>query len=137
MNEPVVSARRPYLRPMGAWWRRDPFFMRYMAREATAVCVALYALLLLAGLLCLMRGEAAWAAWVQWLRSPLSLLLHAVLLVAMVYHTLSWFEIMPKTLPMMFAGGRRVNPRLITRAGLVAALLSSVALFAVIRSLAS
>ena len=34
MNRP---ARRPYVRPMQGWWRRDPFFMRYMLREATAV----------------------------------------------------------------------------------------------------
>jgi fumarate reductase subunit C len=122
---------------MGAWWRRDPFFVRYMVREITAVAVAVYAALLLAGLLCLTRGEAAWDAWVQVLRSPLSQMLHFVLLIAMIYHTLSWFEIMPKTMPMMFAGGRRVNPQIITRAGLVAAVLASAALFAAVRSLAS
>ena len=27
---------RPYVRPMAGWWKRDPFFMRYMARELTA-----------------------------------------------------------------------------------------------------
>jgi len=37
---PARTNRGPYLRPMGAWWRRDPFFMRYMLRESTALAVA-------------------------------------------------------------------------------------------------
>jgi len=117
---------------MGAWWRRDPFFMVYMWREVTAVGVAAYAVLLLAGLLCLMQGEAAWHAWVGWLRTPLSLLLHGVLLVAMGYHTLSWFDIMPKTMPMLFVGGKRVSGALITRLGLAAAVVASLVLWAIV-----
>ena len=73
----------PYVRPMGRWWRRDPFFMRYMAREATAVAVLAYAVVLMVGLLRLSQGEAAWNGWLAALRSPASLLLHVVLLVAM------------------------------------------------------
>ena len=130
--EPAFSQRRPYTRPMGAWWRRDPFFMVYMWREVTAVGVAAYAVLLLAGLLCLMQGEAAWHAWVGWLRTPLSLLLHGVLLVAMGYHTLSWFDIMPKTMPMLFVGGKRVSGALITRLGLAAAVVASLVLWTIV-----
>lgn len=136
MNKPV-TARRPYLRPMGAWWRRDRFFARYMWRELTAVGVAVYAVLLLAGLVCLSAGEVEWNAWVRVLRNPLSLLLHVVLLISMVYHTLSWFEIMPKTMPMMFVRGRRISPQLITRSGLVAAVLASLTLLVAIRSIAT
>ena len=131
MNKPA-TARRPYLRPMGAWWRRDPFFMRYMVREITAVAVAVYAALLLAGLLCLTRGEAAWDAWVQVLRSPLSQMLHFVLLIAMIYHTLSWFEIMPKTMPMIHVGGKRLGAQTITRAGWAATLIASLLLIALV-----
>ena len=32
------------------------------------------------------------------------LALHVAILVAMIYHTYSWFEIMPKTMPMIFVG---------------------------------
>lgn len=134
MSEPA-SARRPYVRPMGRWWRRDPFFMRYMAREATAVIVALYALVLLSGLVCLVRGEAAWNAWTQALRSPVSVALHLMLLVGMVYHTFSWFEIMPKTMPMIFIGGQRLQPSVITRTGLAAAVVASAGLFLLVWSL--
>jgi fumarate reductase subunit C len=118
-----------YVRSMDGWWRRDPFFVRYMWREATALAVALYAIVLLVGAVRLAQGEAAWNGWLQALRSPLSIALHALLLVAMIYHAISWFEIMPKTMPLLFIGGERVRASTITRAGLAAAALAAIALF--------
>ena len=123
-------ARRAYLRPMQGWWRRDPFFLRYMVREATALGVLVYAVVLTVGIVRLAQGEAAWNGWLAALRTPGSLLLHVALLVAMVVHARSWFEIMPKTLPMIFVGGRRLAARTITLAGWAAALLASALLFA-------
>jgi len=32
-----MSDRRPYVRSMDGWWRTDTYFIRYMAREVTAV----------------------------------------------------------------------------------------------------
>lgn len=122
-----MAARRPYVRPMDGWWRRNPFFVRYMAREATALFVAAYALVLLAGLVALALGPAAFEAWSAALRTPASFVLHAVLLAAFVVHTWSWFSIMPKTLPALYAGGRRVPAAAITGAGLAAAACASLA----------
>ena len=121
---------RAYVRPMARWWRRDPFFMGYMARELSSLAVLAYAVVLTAGLVCLARGEAAWAGWLQALRSPWSLLLHAALLVAFFVHAKSWFEIMPKTMPPLRSGGRVVPARTVTRAGWLAAVVCSVLLLA-------
>ena len=126
-----MSTRRPYMRPMTGWWRRNPFFVRYMVREATALSVALYAVVLLTGTMCLARGAAAWNAWLTLLRTPTSILLHLLMLVAMIYHAYSWFEIMPKTLPLLFIGGRRVAGTTITRVGLIAAALATLVTLAV------
>jgi fumarate reductase subunit C len=125
MNNGVRAA---YVRPMQGWWRRDRFFMRYMLREVTAVAVAVYAIVLTAGVVCLARGEAAWNTWLEVLRTPWSLLLHVVLLMAMVVHAQSWFAIMPKTLPMLFIGGRRIPAATITYTGWAAASAASLAL---------
>ncbi len=130
-----MSARRHYVRPMTGWWRRNPFFVRYMVREATALSVALYAVVLLAGTMCLARGAAAWNAWLALLHTPASILLHLLMLVAMIYHAYSWFEIMPKTLPALFIGGRRVAGATITRLGLSTAALAALVTFAVAWSL--
>jgi fumarate reductase subunit C len=115
---------------MAGWWRRNPYFFWYMVREVTAVGVAVYALVLLAGVVCLARGEAAWNAWLAAMQSPVSIAIHGLLLAGMVCHAWSWFDIMPKTMPMLFVGGKRVGAGAITRAGLVAAVLAAVALYA-------
>lgn len=128
---PAADGRPPaYRRPMGAWWRRDGFFMRYMVREATALGVAAYAIVLAVGLVRLAQGEAAWNGWLAALKSPASLLLHAVLLVGMVVHAHSWFDIMPKTMPALFVGGRRVPASTITRLGWTAVVVASLVVLA-------
>jgi fumarate reductase subunit C len=124
------AARRPYVRPMRGWWRRDPFFVRYMIREATALAVLVYAIVLTVGVVRLAQGEAAFDGWLQALRSPASLLLHAVLLVSMVVHAHSWFQIMPKTMPIMRVGGRRLAPSTIQRVGWAATVAVTVLVFA-------
>jgi fumarate reductase subunit C len=123
-------SRRPYKRPMGRWWQRDPFFVRYMWREATALAVLVYALLLLAGLWHLGQGEAAWTAWLAWLNSPLALALHALLLAGLVFHAITWMQVLPKTLPLLFAGGKRVPDATIVAWGFAAALGANAALLA-------
>jgi len=123
-------ARRPYRRPMQGWWKRDPFFVRYMVRELTAIGVLVYAIVLALGLLRLAQGEAAWNGWLAALRSPLSLLLHAVLLVAMFVHAKSWFEIMPKTMPLILPSGERIAPATITRGGWAAATVATLLVLA-------
>lgn len=129
MNQPAGSPRRAHVRPMQGWWRRDPYFVRYMVREGTAVVVALYAGVLLVGLWCLAAGEPAWDRWLQALRNPWSIALHLVFLAGMLAHTVSWFQIMPKTMPMLFVGGRRVPAQTITRLGLAAAALAALGLW--------
>jgi fumarate reductase subunit C len=125
-----AGVRRPYVRPMQGWWRRDPFFMAYMWREATAFAVLVYAVVLAVGVMRLAQGEAAWNGWLAALRSPGSIVLNLVLLVSFAVHARSWFEIMPKTMPMMFVGGKRVEGSAITRTGWMATIVVSVVMFA-------
>ncbi|HEX8012370.1 MAG TPA: fumarate reductase subunit C [Casimicrobiaceae bacterium] len=131
-----MSARRPYVRSMDGWWRRNPFYVRYMIREATAVLVVAYAAVLLVGAIRLSQGEAAYNGWLEALRSPWSLAFHVVLLAGFLYHTWSWFRIMPKTMPMLFVGGRRVAAKVITGSGLAAAAVLSVVLLLVLMGIA-
>lgn len=116
-----MAARRPYVRPMDGWWKRNPYFMHYMAREATAPFVAAYAIVLLVGIVRLSQGEAAFAEWRDALASPPCIAFHALLLAIFLYHTWSWFRIMPKTMPAVFVRGRRLPGAAITALGLAAA----------------
>ena len=120
---------------MAGWWKRDPYFVRYMAREVTAIFVAAYAVVLLVGLVRLSQGEAAYNAWLQALQTPLSLVFHLVVLAVFCYHTWSWFSIMPKTMPIMFVGGKRVQPGTITGAGVAAAIVVCLAVLLIVRGM--
>lgn len=121
-----MSKRRPYVRSMDGWWKKNPFYVEYMIHESTALFVAAYAFTLLVGLVRLGQGEAAWNGWLEAMKSPLSLVFHVVFLLAIMYHTYSWFKIMPITLPPIIVGGKKVSPGAITGSGLLAAVVASV-----------
>jgi fumarate reductase subunit C len=129
--------RRPYSRSMRGWWKGNPYFLRYLAMEATSVLIALYALILLFGLWRLHQGEAAYDAWLATLQSPWSLALHAILLPVFAFHSYSWFKIMPKTLPTIYWRGAKLEQAAITRAGIVAALVTNLAIVLVLAGLQS
>ena len=116
-NGQGIHRNPPYVRPMAGWWTRNPFFVRYMVREVTAVAVWIYALVLTIGVLRLGEGEAAWKGWLAAMQSPASIVLHLALLLGMVLHVHSWFEIMPKTMAPIVVGGERVSAERIQRTG--------------------
>jgi fumarate reductase subunit C len=132
-----MAIRRTYVRPVAGWWRSNPFFLRYMAREVTAIFVAAYALVLLAGVVRLSQGRAAFEEWQDGLQSPLSIAFHVLLLAVFAYHTWSWFSIMPKTLPPIDVAGRRLSAPTITAFGIAASVAASAIVCIGIRTLAA
>ncbi len=108
-----MSARNTYVRPMSGWYRRNPHFMAYMMRELTAVFLAGYAGMLLAGVIAVSRGPEAYAAFQEFLASPLSLGLHVLIFIAAVYNAYTWFSISPKAMPPIKLAGKRVPDRVI------------------------
>ena len=120
-----MSSVKTYVRPMAGWWRKNPFFVRYMIREASAPLFYLYALWLLAGMVALALGPASYAAWWSVAKHPLMILLNLVVLVFAVYHTWTWFSVLPKTTPDI-----DVEPGTLVAGGVIAAIVVCAALFA-------
>lgn len=131
-----MTMRRTYVRSMDGWWRHNPYFLRYMAREATSLFVVIYAMILLAGLIRLSHGAAEFSEWLEGLASPWSVAFHVLLLVVFAYHTWSWFRIMPKTMPAIVVRGRPVAARTITAVGVAAAAVASIGFFVLVVALA-
>lgn len=127
-----MSNRRPYVRSMDGWWKRDAYYVRYMAREVTSLFVAAYAVVLLVGLVRLGQGEAAFGGFLKYLQNWWMLVFHLIVLAVFCYHTWSWFKIMPKTMPIMFVGGKRVQPGTITGTGLAAAVVACLAVLLIV-----
>jgi fumarate reductase subunit C len=60
------------------------------------------------------------------------LLVHLVLLAAMLWHVITWFQILPKTMPKLILGGQLVPPRRVTALALLLAFFCSTGLLVVV-----
>jgi fumarate reductase subunit C len=124
---------KTYVRPMQGWWRKNPFFVRYMIREASSVFLAIYAVILLVGLLRLSQGEAAYDAWRDALTSPVSILFHWLALLTVGYHAYTWWMVSPKTAPDLYIAGRPIPELLIAGGGLLGTIGASILVYAIVR----
>ena len=124
---------KTYVRPMQGWWRRNPYFVRYMIREGSSVFLAIYALILLMGLFRLTQGQAAWDAWRAALTSPISLLFHWLALATVGYHAYTWWKVAPKTAPDLRLAGRPLPEMVITGGGWLATLGASALIYIIVR----
>ena len=94
-------SRKPYVREMTfRWIFRHPRYLRYMARELSCLFIGAYTLLLVAGVNSLSQGPAAWQAFLEWLQSPASIVFHVLVLGFALYHSITWFNLTPKALPV-------------------------------------
>ena len=128
-----MSATRPYVRPMAGWWRRNPFFTRYMIRESSAVFLAIYAVILLVGVYRLSQGAGAYNAWRAALTYPLAILFHVIALLTVSYHAYTWWKVMPKTMPMLRVGGKRIPEIVLSAGGWAATVVVSLVVYALVR----
>ena len=94
-------SRRPFERPITSEWIfRHPRYVRYMVREFSCLFIGGWTLLMVWGLKALSEGPAAWAAFLALLRSPASIAFHLLTLAFAVYHSVTWFNLTPKALPL-------------------------------------
>jgi len=124
---------KPYVRPMQGWWRRNPYFVRYMIRESSSVFLAIYAVILLAGLLRLTQGASAYDGWLAALASPGSIVFHWLALLTVGYHAYTWWQVAPKTAPDIRIGGRPLPELVITGGGWLATLGTSILVYVIVR----
>jgi fumarate reductase subunit C len=129
---PQAVAPKTYVRPMAGWWRRHGFYGGYMLREASSVPVTAYAVVLLWGLMRLTQGRAAFDAWRESLASPVAILFHLLALVLVAYHAWTWFQLMPRTMPFVRIGGKRVSDQAIVRGGQVALIVVTILVWLVV-----
>ena len=115
---------KTYRRPMAGWWTRNPYYVWYMVRELSSVLITVYALVLLWGLFRLSQGEVRFEDWLESQSRPWALAFHIVTFVAVLYHSWTWFKIMPRTMPLL-----PIPNKAIIAGGLTAWALCSAALF--------
>ena len=70
-------------------------------------------------------AKRAYDAWRGFLSTPFSIGFHVVALPIVAYHSLTWFQVMPKTAPQL-----PIDPQSIVRGGLAASAVLSVLILA-------
>lgn len=99
---PSSTPRKPFSRPWhNDWWLHKRSYALYMIRELTCIALAAYAAVLIYGLGRLAEGPIAWAGFVESLATPGFLTFHLLAFGLMVYHTVTWFALTPKAMPIM------------------------------------
>lgn len=102
-----MSDTRPWVPPMPrTWWMKRRGYVLYMIRELTCVWIGAYVITLVVGIHRLGAGEEAWAAYVEALGSLPGLVFQALALVFMLYHTITWFHLAPRTMVVRIRGAR-------------------------------
>ena len=94
------------------WWLKKLSYMKFMLRELTSLAVVYTVVLLLLQLVALSRGEAAYTRFLDLLGRPGFLAIHTLVLLGLVFHTVTWLNLAPRALVLRLRG-RKVPDRLI------------------------
>jgi len=94
-------SRKPYLRREGlSWIFRHPRYLRYMTREFSCLFIGGWTLWMVWGLKQLADGPQAWFAFLEYLKSPASIVFQVITLGFAAYHSYTWFKLTPQALPI-------------------------------------
>ncbi len=92
------------------WFLQRPAYVKFMVRELTAVVIGLYLIYLLRMLATVGSGEAAFIELAGGLTSTTARLLHAIALAAALFHSITWFNLTPKAMPVYRGEDRLADP---------------------------
>lgn len=100
------------------WWASKKPYVLFIIRELTSIFVAAYAVLLIIQLRALSQGPEAYEGVMAWFESPGSIALHAVILLFVVYHSITWFMLAP-TATVIKIGKKRIPGAIIIAGNLL------------------
>ena len=107
MNETLPS--KTYKKRMSIfWWTSRWAHIKFIGRELTSVFVAGYAILFLFYVRSIFQGQESYDAFSSLMRSPFMILLHCIALLALLFHSITWFNLAPKA--MVIKVGEKTVP---------------------------
>ena len=89
------------------WWTRQWSYLKFTLRELTSLSVAYFVVIILLQLVALERGPEAYARFQTWLKTPVAVVLNVIALLFVLFHTITWFNLAPRAMPVR-VGGRRL-----------------------------
>ncbi|MCH8093257.1 MAG: fumarate reductase subunit C [Chloroflexi bacterium] len=124
---------RPFVRPVpSTWWLKRRVYFLFILRELTSVFIAVYLILFLNLLYQLSLGRQAYEIYLDFLATPGMIVFHVVALVAALYHTITWFGLLPNIIVVRI-GENRVSSKLIAGANYVPWIAVSAIIFLILK----
>jgi fumarate reductase subunit C len=102
MSSPVYTPKLPRW-----WWLHHAGYRRYMVRELSCIPIGVFAVMLIVGGWRLGQGAESWQAFRAALATPLAVAWQLIALAFAVYHSITWFALAPRTMPLRI-GARRL-----------------------------
>ena len=103
--------RKPYWREISPTWYLSNWPYRwFMVREMTSVFIGAYLVFLVVWLFRLAAGAQSFEQMLVAMRRPLSIVFHAIVLAAALYHSITWFNLTPKVMPVHIGEERLPAP---------------------------
>ncbi len=89
------------------WWLEKLAYGKFITRELTSLAVGYAAVFLMLQVWVLSKGQATYERFLSFLESTPVLILHGVVLVFLLFHSFTWFNLAPKAL-VLHLGRRRI-----------------------------
>lgn len=90
------------------WWLGKLSYTKFIIRELTSLAVGYAAILLLVQIWALSRGH--YDRFESWLQTPFVLIVHGLVLLVLLFHSITWLNLAPSALVLRI-GGRRIPDR--------------------------
>jgi len=117
---------KEYIRPVHTnWWLQKRSYTFFMLRELTSAFVAGYSIFLLVLAWRASQGQEAFESFLEGLKSPVSIFLHLLVLIAAIYHSITWFNLTPKIM-VFWRGEEKLSDAAIQAVNFVLWLLVSI-----------
>jgi fumarate reductase subunit C len=114
------------------WWAQQWRSFKFILRELSSLAVGYVGAMLLWMLWSLTQGPASYAAFLEWLRTPLFIVMSFIALGFVLYHAITWFNLAPKAMPVR-VGGKRLPDWMIAAPNYVAWIVISAVIFWLLR----
>jgi succinate dehydrogenase subunit C len=86
------------------WWLGQRQYLKFILRELSSVFVASFVVITLLQVRALRNGPEAYARFEQGLGNPWVIALNAISFLFVVFHTITWFNLAPRAMPVRVRG---------------------------------
>jgi fumarate reductase subunit C len=88
------------------WWLGRWPYLKFILRELSSLAVAWTVLLMLFLIAAVTAGPEAYATFLRVLRNPLLIVINAISLLFVLFHTITWFNLAPHAMVVRIRGRR-------------------------------